>query len=399
MPKRQFDKKVTAELRIFAAVAMAFSMQHVHAAYNEGDRFWITPEINSWYDSNVFRIADSANTQIATGSHYRDDFIWQPKVTGHIETDISRQNLYIDGSVFSRNYQKHSALNYTGINNTVGWNWVVGSDWAGTIKYNNLRDLSSFEDISTAQRDMRVADIISGSVFYKLTSHWQFLVDANVDNEDHNVNNELDLRSVAIGEGIQYITDKGSSIVLRHDNNRITYLNDYNIWSASERGFQQSSNQVIFTWPVTSKLKTTLNLGNLKWHYDTDDSTHTGSFSGVSFDWAATEKIKLNASYNRQMNAPSQNLDSSMADAFSTGITWIASAKTRYVFTYRNTKQEYVGTNARTDNIQFYQISSNWMPIINWNVIAYIQEQSRDSDIKSNQYSANSIGLSLQYKF
>lgn len=106
-----------------------------YAAYDTGDTFWLLPELSSWHDSNVFRIADNADTQTATGSDSKDDFIWQPKVSGHIETDLSKQNFFLDGAIFNRNYQKHSSLNYTGSNNAVGWNWAMGSDLTGTIKY------------------------------------------------------------------------------------------------------------------------------------------------------------------------------------------------------------------------------------------------------------------------
>jgi hypothetical protein len=398
MLKRQSGILLTAELRTFAAVAMVFSLP-CYAAFDASDKFWVLPELSSWHDSNVFRIADNADTQTATGSDSKGDFMWQPKVSGHIETDVSKQNFFLDGAIFNRNYQKHSNLNYTGSNNTVGWNWAIGSDLGGTIKYSVVRDLSSFEDVATAQRDMKRSNNLNNSVVYKLTSHWQFLADSSLDDENHSVNNELDLKNKSLGGGVQYITDKGSAIVIRHDYSQIDYANDYLLIAAADRAYNQTADQVIFIWPVSDKFKTTLNVGNVKWHYDSDNSDHSSHFEGINNEWSVTEKTKLTAAYNQQLSSPSQSLDTGMSQAYSAGLAWVESTKIRYDVTYKLTKQDYQGVKERTDNTTIYRLSSTWNPILNWSVNGYIQNQVRDSDFDEYRYTANSIGLSLQYKY
>lgn len=398
MSKIQSGKWLTAELRIFAAVAMVFAMPS-YAAYDTSDSFWLLPEISSWHDSNVFRIADSADTQTATGSDSRDDYIWQPKVSGHIENKISKQNFFLDGALFNRNYQKHSNLNYTGSNNTVGWNWAIGSDFGGTIKYGVIRDLSSFENIATAQRDMKRENTLNNSLVYKLTSHWQFLTDSSITDENNSVSNELDLNNKSLGGGVQYVTDKSSTVAFRHDYSKIDYKNDYGLIAASDRAYNQTADQIIFIWPVTDKFKTTLNVGNVKWHYDSDNSDHSSRFNGINSEWAVTEKTKLIAAYNQQLSSPSQSLDTGMSEAYSVGIAWIDSAKIRYDVTYKLTKQDYQGLNERTDDTTIFRLGSTWNPLLNWNVNAYVQNQNRDSKFEEYRYTANSIGLSLQYKY
>lgn len=399
MRNKKFGKRLTAKLFLFAAVAMAFFQSVSFAAYDNVDHLWIVPELGSWYDSNVFRIADHADTQQQLGSDHRNDYVWQPKVSGHFDTDISRQNFFVDGSLFSRSYQKHSNLNYIGSDNLVGWNWAIGSDWSGVIKYGVVRDLSSFEDIATAQRDMRTANNVSGELIYKLTSHWQFLADGALDHENHSVSNELDLKNTSIGGGIQYLTDKGSAIVFRHDHSDINYEHDYFIWRADTRGYQQNADQIIVTWPVTNKLKTTVNVGNVRWHYDTDNSNHSSSFGGISSNWNVTEKTMLSVAYNRQLSVPSQSLDTSMSNAYSMTASWLASTKLQFDASHKLTKQDYTGTNSRTDDTKIYRLSCSWMPLLNWKTAAYWQTQTRDSELQSYRYSADTIGLSLQYKY
>lgn len=399
MLTKQSGILLTAELRTFAAVAIVFVMPSAYAAYNKDDAFWLLPELSAWHDSNVFRIADNANTQTATGSDSKDDFIWQPKITGHIETDVSKQNFFLDGALFNRNYQKHSTLNYTGSNNSAGWNWAIGSDLTGTIKYTVVRDLSSFEDIATAQRDMKKGNTLSNSVVYKLTSHWQFLADNAIDDENHSVNNELDLKSNAIGGGVQYVTEKGSAVVFRHDYSEIDYDNDYIFISAADRAYNQTADQVIFIWPISEKFKTTINVGNVKWHYESENADNSSRFYGINNEWSATEKTKLTAAYNRQLSAPSQTLDTGMSEAYSAGIAWIESVKIRYDATYKLTKQDYRGSNERTDDTTVYRVGSTWTPWLNWNVNAYLQNQKRNSQFEAYRYTANSVGLSLQYRY
>lgn len=398
MLNRQSGPWLTAELRTFAAVAMACVIPSSYAAYNEGDSFWLQPELSSWHDSNVFRIADVADTQAAIGSNYRDDYILQPKISGHIETDISRQNLFLDTALFNRKYQKHSDLNYTGSNNTVGWNWIIGSSFSGTTKYSMIRDLSSFEDVATAQRDMKRGESLNNNVVYKLTSHWQLFMDGSLDDEDHSTSNELDLKNESLGGGIQYITNKGSIISFRHDYSKINYDNDY-IIRASDRTYDQISDQMIISWPATDKFKTTLNIGNVKWHNNSNNADDSSRFSGINTEWAVTQKTKITAAYNQQLNAPSQSLDTGMSEAFSAGITWIESTKIRYDASYKLTQQDYIGTNSRTDETAIYRLSATWSPWLNWDLNAYIQNQQRDSEYDVYRFSANSIGLSLQYKY
>jgi hypothetical protein len=378
----------------FAAVAMTFFPATSFAAYNQGDHFWVAPEIASWYDSNIFRKADSDNS-IAK----REDQVWQPKVTAHFDTDLSRQNVFIDSSVFSRNYQQHSDLNYTGVNNTLGWNWAAGSDWGGVLQYTIAHDLSSFENINTAQSDMYTSNNVNGSVIHKITSHWQLLADASADNESHSMSNELDLNSTGLGGGVRYVTDKGSEIVIRHDHSAIKYKNDYFIWAAEDRGYQQDANQLILSWPISDKLKTSLNFGQVKWSYDSDSTDGSSSFGGAKLEWQTTEKTKLTSSYNRQMSMPKQSLDTTMSDTYSVGGAWQTTDKLGFDVSYRLNSQKYTGTSARTDDTKTYRLNCNWSPWLNWMSTTYLQYQKRDSDLDSYIYTANTVGISLQYKY
>jgi Uncharacterized protein conserved in bacteria (DUF2320). len=394
MKKNKFGVVLSAELFFFAAVAMSFFSSTTWAAYNQGDHYWIAPELNSWYDSNIFRKAND-DMNIAQ----RSDGVLQPKVSGHADIDVSRQSFFLDSAVFSRNYQKHSDLNYTGVNNMLGWNWVIGSDWSGVIQYGIAHDLSTFEDINTAQYDMYTSNNLSGSILHKLTSNWQILINETADHESHSVNDELDLNSISLGGGIRYITDKGSEIVVRRDHDAVEYNNDYYIWTAEERGYQQDTNQLIFMLPISDKLKSTLNFGQVKWHYSTDNSSDKNAFGGAELEWQATGKTKLTGSYNRQMSMPKQSLDTSMNETYKLTGTWQSSEKIGFDVSYQLNSQRYKGVNARTDDTTMYRINCNWSPVLNWFTSIYMQYQTRESEFATYIYTAETVGISLHYKY
>nr|WP_321238922.1 hypothetical protein [uncultured Tolumonas sp.] len=394
MKKNKFGVVLSAELFSFAAVAMSFFSSTTWAAYNQGDHYWIAPELNSWYDSNIFRKAND-DMNIAQ----RSDDVLQPKVSGHADIDLSRQNFFLDSAVFSRNYQKHSDLNYTGVNNMLGWNWVIGSDWSGVIQYGITHDLSTFEDINTAQRDMYTSNNLSGSVLHKLTSNWQILINETVDHESHSVNDELNLYSISLGGGIRYITDKGSEIVVRRDHDTVEYNDDYYIWTAEERGYQQDANQLIFMLPISDKLKSTLNFGQVKWHYSTDNSSDKSAFGGAELEWQVTGKTKLTGSYNRHMSMPKQSLDTSMNETYNLTGTWQSTEKIGLDVSYRLNSQRYTGVDARTDDTTMYRINCNWSPVLNWVTSVYMQYQARESEFSTYIYTAETVGISLHYKY
>ncbi len=394
MKKNKFGVVLSAELFFFAAVAMSFFSAATWAAYDQGDRNWIEPELSSWYDSNIFRKAKN-DMSIAQ----RSDYVWQPKVSGHVDIDLSRQNFFLDSAVFNRNYQQHSDLNYTGVNNSLGWNWVLGSDWSGVLQYDIVHDLSSFEDINTAQRDMYTSNNLRSSVLHKITSNWQILAEAKTDHESHSMNDELNLHSLMLGGGVSYITDKGSEITLRRDHSSIEYNNDYFIWTAEKRGYQQNANQLIFVWPISDKLKSTLNFGQIKWHYDSDNFGDSSAFGGVKLEWQTTGKTKFTGSYNRQMNMPNQSLDTSMNETYNLTETWQSTEKLGFDISYRLNSQQYTGVNARTDDTSMYRINCNWSPVLNWVTSIYMQYQTRESEFATYIYTAETVGISLHYRY
>lgn len=221
----------------------------------------------------------------------------------------------------------------------------------------------------------------------------------NVDHESHSMNDELDLNSIMLGGGIRYITDKGSDIVVRRDHGEVEYKNDYFILTAEERGYQQDANQLIFMWPTSNKLKSTLNFGQVKWHYDTDNSSDSSTFGGAKLEWQTTEKTKLTGSYNRQMSMPNQSLDTSMNETYNLTGTWQSTEKLEFDLSYRLNSQQYIGVNARTDDTTMYRINCNWSPVFNWVTSAYIQYQTRESEFATYTYTAETVGISLHYKY
>lgn len=404
MTKNNRDKWLSAKLPLFAAVAMVCSQTTpAWAAYDAGDNAWISPAIDYWYDSNVFRLADTADTQSSIGSSHREDYIFQPKVTGHVQTEVSRQRFYYDGSLFTRHYQEHSDLDYLGTTNALGWDWVVGSDWSGNLQYSNVRDLSAFEDISAAEKDMRTANKVTGSAAYNVLSDLQLFTDGEYDKEHHSTRSELNLNDMSIGGGIRYLTASGNSIAYRHDYNQIDYDEAYNssgtLLTADQRGYVQEADQLILMWLLGSDIQSTLNIGRATWDYDDATTKNKSSFGGINFKWAYSPKTTFEVGYQKQLSVPNQSLYTSMSNEYKAEVTWKPTEKLKLTGTYNYTKQNYTGSYVRTDKIDFYRFSSEWQPILNWTVLAYWQKQHRDSDLVGYIYSADTIGMNVQYKF
>lgn len=397
------DKRLNAKLPIFAAVAMAGANMPAHAAYDQADHVWIAPEATYWYDSNVFRIGDHADTVAYLGNNHREDYIFQPKVSAHIDADLSRQKISYDGSVYSRSYQEHSSLNYVGTNQTLAWDWVIGSDLKGTISYNLVRDLSAFEDIASAQKDMRTGNILSLDAQYQITSNIAVLSEFGYDKERHSSKTELDLAATALAGGLQYKTDSGNSVTYRHDHNTISYEESYNngiqLLTASERGYTQDADQIILEWLMTPDLLATVNVGRAAWEYDDDTTKNTSNFGGADLKWAYSPKTIFELSYVKQISVPSQSLYTSMSNEYKAMATWKATEKLTFMTIYKFTKQDYSGSYERTDKTNYYRISAEWQPFLNWDFQTYLERQKRNSDNENYKFNNNTIGINAKYKF
>ena len=399
MENHKLDKGLSAGLRIFAAVAMATHHVPVSAAFDSDDHIMLSPELNTWYDSNIFRLSDNADTYGEIGSNDKGGFIIQPKINARISQNISRQTIFLDGELFRRTYRGHEDLNFTGSKSSTGANWNIGSQFSGTVKFENKRELSSFEDVSTATRDMSTASSFNNDINWRLTSNWNIIGDSSSLNQKHSNNKELDLNMTSVGGGLQYISDKETTVGYRHDYSRIKYLNDYYIWDKDQRGYNQSSDQFFFHYPLTTKLVTKINFGKVSWDYDNQTSSQESNFGGIVSDWNITEKTQIELSVERQLSSPTQTLDTSMGTTYGGQLNWKPSAKIKYDISSKLLEQSYAGTASRTDKTNIYRVGCEWIPEMNWLIIAYWQKQKRVSDYEVYRYSADTLGVNLKYTF
>lgn len=383
----------------FTAVAMLLVSSSVFASYDEGDRIWLQPSLQTRYDSNVYNISDSTDPVIVLNSKYKEDYVIKPSLSGHAESTLSRQIFYIDSSAFEQQYKYHSSLNYSGFNLESGVRWTLGSDFEGKIGWVNQRDLSSFEDYRSAQKDMYTITGIKTTTQYTVNQNFVLFNEFNSLENKHSYLNYLDLTQTTVGFGAQYISQKQNLVGYRLDTSDVDYKTDYQNLDAEIRHFKELTNQVFTQYQFTSKVKGNANVGITKSSYDYLDETSKNTMGGISLDWSATEKLNFNVSYSVKNSAPVTSLNTSSSTIYAFTTTWQYSSKIKNTFDVSKTYQEYVGTNARQDQLMSYSVGLTWSPLRNWDNTISLMMKSRDSKVESYNYDSDIILFNTQYKY
>lgn len=390
---------IVEHIQCFTAVAMLLLPSSVFASYDAGDRIWLQPALQTRYDSNVYNISDSADPLVALNSKYKEDYVVKPSLSGHAESSLSRQVFYIDTSAFEQQYKYHSSLNYSGFNLESGVRWVIGSDLDGKIAWVNQRDLSSFEDYRSAQKDMYTITGIKTKTQYTVNQKFVLFNEFNLLENKHSYLNYLDLTQTSVGFGAQYVSQKQNLIGYRLDTSDVNYKTDYQNLDAEIRHYRELTNQVFTQYQFTSKVKANANVGITKSSYDYLDETSKNTMGGISLGWSATEKLNFNVSYSVKNSAPITSLNTSNSTIYAFSTTWQYSSKIKNTFDVSKIYQEYVGINARQDESMSYSASLIWTPLRNWDNTISLMRKTRDSEVNNYNYQSNIILFNTQYKY
>ena len=88
-----------------------------------------------------------------------------------------------------------------------------------------------------------------------------------------------------------------------------------------------------------------------------------------------------------------------MNETYNLTETWQSTEKLGFDISYRLNSQQYTGVNARTDDTSMYRINCNWSPVLNWVTSIYMQYQTRESEFATYIYTAETVGISLHYRY
>jgi exopolysaccharide biosynthesis operon protein EpsL len=329
------------------------------------------------YDNNLFRLPSEADVFAVVGpGASRGDHIG----TGSVGMDglwtLGRQIITVDLHVDDNRYVRNDDLNNVSSNDSLKWNWVVGSALSGQLGVNYIRVLGGFYNTNNYQKNM--VDVVEtfGSLRYAMGPH--IAVFGGVMSTDVSMGQDAlkinDNRRNAVDVGMEYATGASSTLNLDYRHTRADYSQNGLVNGVEfDQDYRDDTVRLTFRDALTEKTQLEALVGYLKRSYP---NTVIGAFSGqiwrLSLDWHPTDKTEILFAGSRDLQADlSAQTDYYVSRAFSISPTWTPTEKISLSLVLLHDQLDYIGVNefvasvgSRRDKINSGQANVVYSPFI-----------------------------------
>lgn len=375
----------------------------VQGAYDAEDTLKLNAELAYRYDDNVFRLADNANNTVTKRHGTQADSNVLAAVGGRIDVPVSRQTFYVLGNVSRQQYFKFDELNHTAWTAGLGWDWQAGSQFFGNLSADSSSNMSSFDEVSPDVIDMVRQDGVSWNGNWVLSKNWLLVADTAYRREDHDERQFEDARSIIYGLGLRYVTDKGSSITLRHQWQDYDYLKNIGAFPADLRGYKEQSLSLVLAWPVTQQFQVQASGGYSRWKPNFGGQKSSSTPQGdLTVTWQATGKTRLRAGVGQNFDQFNSGAGRDLERTVFAGANWTMTDKVRWDAEYRYKQRETktaLGILLRDELYDSASLSLVFEPVRSVSLKPFAKFEQRNDQIGKANYKDTQFGLSGRYDF
>jgi len=404
-----YTKFVGSLVACAAAILCALPSPCAHA--DAADVFNATVSYSVLYDDNLFRV--SSGTTLSSRYTPKYDTVHTLGVTGSIDKTLSRQKLHADITVRDNRYQEHHFLDNRPYNASASWLWQLGDTLDGVLKHANTRSISSFENYQSFMKDVYRTRTDSASARYRFHPDWYVEGFAKSYSATHSqlTTSDVDIHETRLSVTTQRPSgDRAQVRLIRREG---TYPNhgggvDYKY---SERQVDASMRLVLSGASSVSG-----SFGHLQRHNPSaPDRDFSGQIASLAWDWLATAKLSLTASYERSLGVNEDILSTyALTDTLHLGATWAATDKITLQAGIDRWRSDYRGNfelpswlPRRHDNGRRLSFGANYQIMRNLVASAQLTSSRRDSNYadlgipyySGQPYRDKTAWLSVQYSF
>ena len=387
---------------------------------DEGTTFHLFVGDQYTYDDNLYRIPPSFSPVVSTltPNATREDRINTLSGGGIGQWFFGRQN--IDFSVradYSR-FAHNTALNNTGGDGTLIWNWLVGSHFSGQVGAEFNRALASFAETRFLGRDLVDYKTYFGKATFQVGPHWAIIGGARETDITHGaaaaVYNNFKLRSG--NAGMEFSMGVSDSFGLEYQYTRGIYPPNYTFDNLPfDRDFKEDTYRGTIKYAVTEKFNVDAYAGYLKHTLAPQNilpSSIFGNFSGdiwrVTLNWLPTEKTQLGFAGWHELHAYLVNATNYfISKGFSVSPTWRPTEKITVDFVASHEDEDFAAIQSvlgllaprRFDRVTAEQINVFYVPRDRWTLNLFFRNERRTSNLPDLTYSDRSGNVSFTYKF
>ena len=285
------------------------------------DKLEVFAQENITYDSNVFRISDKLDTNLAINSGGKSDTIFTTAVGFNLDIPWSLQRFQLNFAFLDARYRNFTDLDHHGHVGSAAYLWSITPRLTGEVGYKEEQTLASFANIQGRRPDLVTARMAYANGAWMVTPSWRLHAATDANQTDHSESRELqDLESASAETGISYVTAQENRIGVAVRGERGRSPSDQVVLGVPfNNKYRQESVGVQGRWVLTGHSRLDGRVDYTRRRYDefTQRNYSGPTFRGV-YTWTPTGKITVATVLSRDV-APLQDITSTFV--LVTGIT------------------------------------------------------------------------------
>lgn len=364
----------------------------------------------SWqYDSNVFRLSDSINSQAAIGLSSGSDHFGVTTIGAKIDKSYGLQRFEFDVNANRYSYKNFSRLDFTSVNYSAAWRWSITPALYGNLTTDRLEYTDNTADLQNQGQLNRKTDRLTLlDAEYAIDGPWRVLSGvferSSSNSQAFTFEGDSKIRGVQVGA--RYVFASDTSLAYRLKQGRGEYPNRVaSALFASE--FKDREHEFKLIWPITGKTTIQSRLSYLDREHDGVSSRNFSGFVGqVDASWKITGKTTVNGGVSRDLSDyQTNNISYYRSNRFFIAPIWKPTEKTAVKFRYDHSVRNYSGplpgfvaTNRR-DTIDSNVLGFEWDVIRAVKLTTSVFTDRRKSNELGADYKSHGVSFSVLANF
>lgn len=423
VPRQLIDGTGILKSAFLPLVSMALGMLlATSAAAKEGDTFRPFVSLGYFYDSNLFRLAES-------------EYAFVPQISdqyGVLSAGLSvdwkpgRQQVVASAAKSLVRFDRNTQLDYDGSDYKVQWNWHLGNRWSGQLGATESVTQSSFSDLQERVNNQVKRERRFGRADWEFHPRWRISGGVEASDGTNSAPSQVsqNFQQQVHDVFLSYRTPKGSNLRAQVRWLDAEFPNPQCLFffgacfAAADNSYQQTEYNLLGDWRLSGKLTLRMQAGWVDRKYDNILRDDFGGFarleprpdfSGlagrVTAEWYATAKTLLSASLYQELGGAQEiHASSVLKKGASANGVWLVREKWRLnagvTFENRDFRGDPgSGLSLRNDDTLGASLSLNYAPIQTVSVDVGMSAGRRDSNISHEDYTFHSLFANVRADF
>ena len=354
------------------------------------------------YDSNVFRLSDTAS--VAPSDHFGITTLG-----AKIDKSYGLQRFEFDINANRYNYKNFSVLDFTAVNYAAAWRWSLTPALYGNLTTDRQEytdNTANFTNQNQGQQLNRRTDRLTLlDAEYAIDGPWRVLggvFERSSSNSQAASTFEGDSKVRGVEAGVRYVFASDSSFAYRLKQGRGEYPNRV-LLSTSASEFKDREHEFRLVWPITGKTTIQSRLAYFDRAHDGFPARDFSGFVGqLDATWMPTGKTTVNGGVVRELgDYQTDEISYYQGNRFFIAPTWKPTEKTAVKFRYDHGVRTYKGPVAtnRRDTTDLAVLGFEWEVIRAVKVTTSVFADRRKSNQSGVDYKSHGASVSVLASF